>query len=57
MVGVITVMVTSFKILVHHCILFSSPDPSAGHCRPTLPPETPEHSQASLAQSFEGNKG
>ena len=29
----------------------SAPDPTAGHCRPTTPLETPKHSQASLAQS------
>ena len=30
-------------------IVFSVPDPVAGHCRPTPPLETPGHSQASLA--------
>ena len=34
---------------------FSAPDPAAGHCRPTLPPETPGHSQASLGQSLVGS--
>ena len=29
-----------------------APDPAAGHCRPTPPPETPGHSQASLGQSL-----
>ena len=33
----------------------SAPDPMAGHCWPTPPPETPRHSQASLAQSFMGS--
>ena len=28
------------------------PDPAAGHCQPTAPSETPEHSQASLSQSL-----
>ena len=32
--------------------VFSAPDPSAGHCRPTPPPETPGHSCASLGQSL-----
>ena len=32
------------KDLCTRCILFSAPDPSAGHCRPTPPPEAPEHS-------------
>ena len=31
--------------------MFGAPDPAAGHCRPTAPPETPGHSPASLAQS------
>ena len=29
---------------------FSAPNPAAGHCRATPLPETPGHSQASLAQ-------
>ena len=33
-------------------VVFSSPDHTAGHCQPTLLPETPGHSQASLAQSL-----
>ena len=35
-------------------VVFSAPDPTAGHCQPTPPPETPGHSQASLAQSLVG---
>ena len=31
------------------------PNPAAGHCRPTPPPETPGHSQASLGQSLGGS--
>ena len=31
------------------------PDPAAGHCRPTPPPETPGHSRASLGQSLGGS--
>ena len=33
-------------------LLFSAPDPMAGHCPPS---ETPGHSQASLAQSLVGS--
>ena len=33
----------------------SAPDPMAGHCWPTPPPETPRHSQASLDQSLMGS--
>ena len=31
------------------------PDPAAGHCQPTPPPETSGHSQASLGQSLVGS--
>ena len=34
----------------------SVPDPAAGHCQPTPLPETPKHSQASLAQSLVGSR-
>ena len=30
----------------------SAPDPVAGYCQPTPPPETPGHSQASLGESL-----
>ena len=51
MVGV---KVTSLQ-RTHTCIVvFSAPDPAAGHCQPTPPLETPGHSQASLAQSLVG---
>ena len=33
----------------------SAPDPAAGHCRPTPPPEAPGHSRASLGQSLVGS--
>ena len=33
-------------------VVFSASDPAAGHCRFTPVPETPGHSQASLAQSL-----
>ena len=36
-------------------VVFSAPDPAAGHCPPTPPLETPGHSQASLAQSLVGS--
>ena len=35
-------------------VVFSAPDPAAGHCWPPPPLETPGHSQASLAQSLVG---
>ena len=44
-------MVTSLK-RSHACTAtFSAPSPATGHHRPTPPPETPRHSQASLGQS------
>ena len=51
MVGVMKIMAMQplSKVLE-----FSAPGPAASHCRPTLPPETPEHSQASLGQSLVG---
>ena len=36
-------------------VVVSAPDPAAGHCGPTSLPETPRHSQASLAQSLVGS--
>ena len=33
----------------------SASEPTASHCRPTTPPETPNHSQAGLAQSLGGS--
>ena len=39
------------KNLSQDCVL-SATDPSAGHCWPTPPLETPGHSQASLAESL-----
>ena len=45
---------TSFK-MSHACTAaLSAPDPAAGHCRSTPPPETPVHSQPSLGQSLVG---
>ena len=46
------IMATSFK-MAHACTAtLSAPDPAAGHCQLMPPPETPGHSQASLAQSL-----
>ena len=36
-----------------HCCT-QCPDPAAGHCRPTPPPDAPGHSWASLGQSLVG---
>ena len=36
-------------------VVFSAPDPTAGHCQPAPLLETPGHSQASLAQSLVGS--
>ena len=36
-------------------VVFSAPDSAAGHCLSTPPPETPGHTQASLAQSLVGS--
>ena len=50
------VMVTSFKRACPRTVVFSAPDPTAGHCHRLKPPlETPGHSQASLAQSLVGS--
>ena len=49
------VMATSFKRTYASTVLFSAPDPAAVHCKPTPPPDTPGHSQASLAQSLVGS--
>ena len=62
MVGVmvVVVMVTFSKRTYarHHgsrTVVFSAPDSAAGHCLSTPPPETPGHTQASLAQSLVGS--
>ena len=44
----------SFKMTYANTVVFSAPDPTAGHCQPTPLPETPRHSQPSLAQSLVG---
>ena len=52
MVVEVKVMATSFKRTCAHTVVFSAPDPAAGHCWLMPPLETPGHSQASLAQSL-----
>ena len=46
------IMVTSFKGTCARAVVFSAPDPAAGHCQRMPPSETPGHSQASLVQSL-----
>ena len=53
MVEVMKIMVTSFKRSHAHTTL-RAPDSVAGHCQPTLPPETPGPS-GSLEQSLVGS--
>ena len=55
MVEVMKIMVTSFKRSQACTTILSASDPAAGHHRPTPPPETPGHSQASLGQSLVGS--
>ena len=46
---------TSFKRTYASTIVFTAPDPMAGHCWPTSPQGTPGPSQASLAQFLVGS--
>ena len=55
MVEVMKTMVTSFKMSQAHTAILSTPNPVASHHQPMPPPETPGHSQASLAQSLVGS--
>ena len=55
MVQVMKIMGTSFKRSHAHPAALSTPNPAAGHHRPTPPPETPGHSRASLGQSLMGS--
>ena len=48
-------MATSFQRSRARTATLSAPDPAAGRRRPTPPPETPGHSQASLDQSLIGS--
>ena len=54
-VEVMKIMATSFKRSHVGTATLSAPSPAAGHHRPTPPPETPGHSQASLGQSLVGS--
>ena len=55
MVGVMKIMTTSSQKSCSHTVVFSVPAPAAGHCHPMPPPESPEHSQASLGQFLVGS--
>ena len=55
MMEVMKIMVTSFKRSHASSAITNTPNSAAGYCRPTSPPETPGHSQASLAQSLVGS--
>ena len=48
-------MVTFFKSSHVHTATLSAPNPAEGHRGPTMPPETPGHSQASLGLSLVGS--
>ena len=54
MIGVMVVMVTSFRRTYARTLVFSAPFPMACLCRP-MPLKTPRHSQESLAQSLVGS--
>ena len=54
MVEVMKIMATSFKRSPTHTAACRAPNPAAGHRQATPLPETPGHSQASLAQSLVG---
>ena len=45
----------SFKMSLAYTASLNAPNPVAGHCQPTPPPETPGHSRASLSQSLVGS--
>ena len=54
MVEVVKIKAPSFRRSHAYTAALSTPDPVAGHRRPTPPPETPGHPQASLGQSLVG---
>ena len=54
MVGVMVVMVTSFRRINALTVVLSATDPVASHFWPMPPQETPGHAQASPAQSLVG---
>ena len=51
----VMMMATSFKRSHARTAAHSAPNLAAGHRQPTPPPETPEHSWASLGQSLVGS--
>jgi len=53
-VGVMKIMVTSFKKIYAPTVVFSAPDPMASLSQPMPLLETTGHSQASLGQSLVG---
>ena len=55
MVEVMKIMATSFKRSDAGTATLSAPNPAAGHCQPTPPPETPGHSRASLVSLLWGH--
>ena len=55
MVEVMKIMATSFERSHAVTAVLSAPDPAAGHCQHTPPPEAPGHSQAILGQSLVGS--
>ena len=55
MVGVMKIMVTSFKRSHAYTAALIAPNPAAGSCPPTPLLETPGNSQASLDQSLLGS--
>ena len=52
-----TIMATSIKRSQARTITLNVPNPAAGHQQPTLPLETPEHSQTSLVEVKEFQLG
>ena len=52
MVEVMKIMGMSFKRSHAFTGALSAPGPAPGHHRPSPPPESPAHSQASLGQTF-----
>ena len=52
---VVKIMGTSCKRSQAHTAALSTPNPAAGHHRPTPLPDTPGHSRASLGQSLVGS--
>ena len=55
MVGIMKIMVTSFKRSRACTAALSASDPAAGHCRPMPLSETAGHLRASLGQSLVGS--